>query len=110
MNYLELASGSPARTPRRTRKASSDERPIEITKSTNIPNTIAEENIEKEVESKEAIVETAVKTKSSGRSRKVEQLKEKIEEVSTPSKRAKRGVTPIQTPSVPGKFQTFNIL
>ncbi|XP_070491242.1 fap1 adhesin-like [Chironomus tepperi] len=117
LNYLELASGSPARTPRRGRAASTEEKQEKTTKP-DLPPTIPEELSDKtkeeevvsstndELVTKEVVEEKKEEEKLSevkkkpGRARKIEQLKPENEDVPTPSKRSRRGVTPVQTPIV----------
>ncbi|CAG9809355.1 unnamed protein product [Chironomus riparius] len=107
LNYLELASGSPVRTPRRGRAASTEEKQEKSTKP-DLPPTIHEE-ISENTKNEEIIkstndelvtkdVEQAQEVKKKpGRGRKIEQLKPETEDVPTPSKRLRRGVTPVQT-------------
>jgi len=122
LNYLELASGSPARTPRRGRAASTEEKQEKSSKP-DLPPTISEEIIAKDEEvvtsthdgliSKEVTEELKEEEampqevkKKPGRARKIDQLKpENNEDVPTPSKRSRRGVTPVQAP-VNGKLGT----
>lgn len=121
LNYLELASGSPARTPRRGRTVSTEEKQEKSTKL-DLPATISEE-IGDNTKAKEVVSSTSDELvtqepkqeeklpeikKKPGRARKIEQLKvPETEDVPTPSKRLRRGVTPIQTP-LAGKLNSLS--
>ena len=117
-----MASGSPARTPRRGRAASTEDKQ-EKEKSTTpeLPPTIPEEtndkskdeeivtstNDEKVTEESKELEQPQEVKKKPGRARKIDQLKPDItEDVPTPSKRSRRGVTPVQP--VKGKLYTNN--
>jgi hypothetical protein len=116
-----LASGSPARTPRRGRAASTEEKQEKSIKPDlppTIPEEISDKTKEEEIVSSttDELVTEGIKEddkpqeikKKPGRARKIEQLKSEIEDVPSPSKRLRRGVTPVQTPvAIIGKLYSI---